>query len=446
MNLIEENFLTLSNELIEHLRTGEHLAISLNAERSQFTRFNHARVRQTGVVHDGSISLNLMWNQREIFSVIPFTGDRQVDFPRALVELEDLREQIPTLPENPFLSLPENHGSSREVYQGSLLTTDEAIAAILTPIKDQDMAGIYSAGTVIRGLANSAGQRHWFATDNFVLDYSLFVPSSDGIDRAVKGTYANSAWYQDEYLLQIERSLEQLQALNYPMLELKKGSYRTYFAPSATAELVGMLTWAVGEASLQQGSSALLKLRNGEVQLSPQFSLSEDFSLGNVPRFNSLGEIAVTHLDIIRAGQWQNSLVSSRSTKEYGVESNGASLSETMRSPVMASGDLAPSDVLSALDTGLFLSNLHYLNWSDRTNARITGMTRYACFWVENGKLSAPIKNLRFDDSVYSFFGDNLERLTSHAEFIASTDTYGQRSLGGISAPGLLVKNFTFTL
>jgi len=112
----------------------------------------------------------------------------------------------------------------------------------------------------------------------------------------------------------------------------------------------------------------------------------------------------------------------------------------------MASGDLAPSDVLSALDTGLFLSNLHYLNWSDRTNARITGMTRYACFWVENGKLSAPIKNLRFDDSVYSFFGDNLERLTSHAEFIASTDTYGQRSLGGISAPGLLVKNFTFTL
>ena len=446
MNWIEENFLTLSNQLIEHLRTGEHLVISLSAEQSQFTRFNRTRVRQTGVVHDGSISLNLLWNQREIFSTIPFTGDRQVDFPRALVELEELREQIPTLPENPYLALPENHDSSREVYQGSLLTTDEAIAAILTPIKGQDMAGIYSAGTVIRGLANSVGQRHWFATDNFVLDYSLFVPSSDGDDRAVKGIYANSTWYQDEYLLQVERSLEQLEALNRPMLELDKGSYRTYFAPSATAELVGMLTWAVGEASLRQGSSALLKLRNGEVRLSPQFSLREDFSLGNVPRFNSLGEVAAAQLDIICGGQWQNSLVSSRSAREYGIESNGASLSETMRSPVMAHGDLAPSDVLSALDTGLFLCNLHYLNWSDRNNARITGMTRYACFWVENGTLSAPIKNLRFDDSVYSFFGDNLERLTSHAEFIASTDTYGQRSLGGISAPGLLVKNFTFTL
>jgi hypothetical protein len=446
MNWIEENFLTLSNQLIEHLRTGEHLVISLSAEQSQFTRFNRTRVRQTGVVHDGSISLNLLWNQREIFSTIPFTGDRQVDFPRALVELEDLREQIPTLPENPYLALPENHGSSREVYQGSLLTTDEVIAAILTPIRGQDMGRYYSAGTVIRDLptplVSGTGlppiTLFWItpclylAVMEMIGRSRVFMPTPLGIRTSI---YCK--W---------ERSLEQLEALNRPMLELDKGSYRTYFAPSATAELVGMLTWAVGEASLQQGSSALLKLRNGEVRLSPQFSLSEDFSLGNVPRFNSLGEIAVTHLDIIRAGQWQNSLVSSRSAKEYGVESNGASLSETMRSPVMASGDLAPSDVLSALDTGLFLSNLHYLNWSDRNNARITGMTRYACFWVENGTLSAPIKNLRFDDSVYSFFGDNLERLTSHAEFIASTDTYGQRSLGGISAPGLLVKNFTFTL
>jgi predicted Zn-dependent protease len=73
-------------------------------------------------------------------------------------------------------------------------------------------------------------------------------------------------------------------------------------------------------------------------------------------------------------------------------------------------------------------------------------MTRYACFWVEGGKLSAPIQNLRFDDSMYRVLGDNLESITSSGEFIPSTDTYGQRSLGGIFAPGLLVKNFTFTL
>jgi predicted Zn-dependent protease len=73
-------------------------------------------------------------------------------------------------------------------------------------------------------------------------------------------------------------------------------------------------------------------------------------------------------------------------------------------------------------------------------------MTRYACFWVENGELVAPIENLRFDDSIYDFFGENLEALTDFRSFIPSTGTYGKRSLGGILASGMLVKDFTFTL
>lgn len=117
-----------------------------------------------------------------------------------------------------------------------------------------------------------------------------------------------------------------------------------------------------------------------------------------------------------------------------------------MRSPEVATGNLAEADILKQLDTGLYLSNLHYLNWSDRTGGRITGMTRYACFWVENGEFIAPIENLRFDDSIYDFFGDNLENLTDFCEFIPDTGTYEKRSLGGIFAPGMLVNKFTFTL
>ncbi len=38
----------------------------------------------------------------------------------------------------------------------------------------------------------------------------------------------------------------------------------------------------------------------------------------------------------------------------------------------------------------------------------ITGMTRYACFWVEKGEIVAPIENLRFDDYLYRFLGEGL--------------------------------------
>ena len=60
----------------------------------------------------------------------------------------------------------------------------------------------------------------------------------------------------------------------------------------------------------------------------------------------------------------------------------------------MASGDLNQEKVLSQLDKGLFLSNIHYLNWSDNPGGRITGLTRYACFWVDGGEILAPIETI----------------------------------------------------
>ena len=95
-------------------------------------------------------------------------------------------------------------------------------------------------------------------------------------------------------------------------------------------------------------------------------------------------------------------MVSTRSEKEYNTPTNYASNDEGLRAPKMSSGNLNKNDILKEIDTGVYLSNLHYLNWSDRIGGRITGMTRYACFWVENGEIIAPIDNMRFDDTIYN--------------------------------------------
>ncbi len=442
---LEHAFYQLADRLIDRLHDGEHLTINLDSERSQFTRFNNAKVRQSGVVADGNVTISLILNQREAFAEFPFTGVQEIDIISAIENLEYLRLEVAQIPENPYLVLPENQGSSREVYQGDLLAPEEAIASILNPVNGIDFTGFYASGSIIRANANSAGQRHWFATDSFFVDYSMFVQTSSG-EKAVKGIYAGKEWQDSAYRLQIDRSKQQLIALQRPSQTVERGQYRTYFAPAAAADLLSFLAGSVGESSLQQGSSALLKLKNQERRLSPLLSLNENFTYGNVPRFNSLGEVAPEDLSVITNGELINTLVSSRSAKEYGKESNGASGSESMRSPEVAAGNLAENDILKQLDTGLYLSNLHYLNWSDRTGGRITGMTRYACFWVENGEFVAPITNLRFDDSLYDFFGDNLIAFTNFREFIADTGTYEKRSLGGILAPGMLAKDFTFTL
>jgi predicted Zn-dependent protease len=98
------------------------------------------------------------------------------------------------------------------------------------------------------------------------------------------------------------------------------------------------------------------------------------------------------------------------------------------------------------LGTGLWVGNLWYLNFSDRPAARVTGMTRFATFWVENGEIVAPVPVMRFDESLFRVFGDHLVGLTAESEELPDNGTYGGRSLVGARAPGLLAEEFSLTL
>ncbi|EKV01064.1 putative Zn-dependent protease-like protein [Leptolyngbya sp. PCC 7375] len=433
----------LADALASAHATINHYTLTISGEDSQFTRFNRARVRQTGQVSDGNLTLTLMQADRTASASVPFVGDFETDWPLLKTALDDLQAMVPQLPVDPFLVLPTGSASSRTVNQGELLAADAIASILLDPVQSLDFTGIYAGGLIFRGYADSAGQHHWFESTSYSLDFSLFDPQN----RAVKGTFAGSQWQQAQFIDKINQAKQQLTMMSRPAKTIERGQYRTYLAPAAVAELLHMFSWGgVGEADLQQGNSAFCLLRQGDRQLSPKFNLRENFHQANTPRFNTYGEVAPLQLPIIEQGQLVNSLVSSRSAKEYQTPSNYASRGEHLRAPEILPGKLAADKILSSLDRGLYLSNLHYLNWSDHPNARVTGMTRYACFWVEHGEIVAPIENLRFDESLYQCFGDGLIDLTDFQETISSIDTYDQRSLGDSRVPGVLADDFTYTL
>ncbi|WP_413198576.1 TldD/PmbA family protein [Nostoc piscinale] len=443
LTALESSFNQLLETLLIKKLEHEEFTLKLSSEQSQFTRFNHAKVRQTGCVADGSIELTLMAEQRSSSRQFPFTGNSEKDWQKAHQALQELRDEITILPIDPYLVLPSGNNTSREVHHSNVLAQEDVVSSILAEVTELDFTGIYAGGIVIKAYGDSSGQKHWFATDTFTLDYSLFISSG----KAVKGTFAGNNWDVSSYAAKINEAKKQLNLLSHPAKELPRGQYKTYFAPAAVADLLQMLSWgAVSEADIQQGNSALAALSRKEKQLSAKFSLKENFQLGLVPRFNELGEMAAPELAIIDNGVLVNSLVNSRTAKEYQKTANGANSSETLRTPEISPGNLKFEQILSSLDTGLYVSNLHYLNWSDRPKGRITGMTRYACFWVENGEIVAPIENLRFDDSLYRFWGENLVDFTNFQEFIPEVDTYENRKLGGSLVPGMLVNDFTYTL
>tara|TARA_B100000700_G_scaffold315562_1_gene403839 strand:- start:322 stop:1644 length:1323 start_codon:yes stop_codon:yes gene_type:complete len=440
---MDKYFSSLNNFLFSISKNDETLITNISGESSQFIRFNNSKVRQTGIVDDMNFSMTLLNNNRKCSISMTLSGNVESD--KLLLEsyLNKLRDDIKNIPEDPFIVYPSLSNSSKEIYNGKLLDFETAADHLVPIMNGVDLTGIWASGKIFSGNANSKGLEHWFETETFSLDYSLITPNK----KMVKACYANTKWNQEEYEAYILDSKQKLELMNKTPINIKPGEYRTYIAPAGVSDLIDMFSWGgISEASIQQGDSSLIKLKKLEEKLSPCFSLTEDFSNGTVPKFNAMGEVAPEKLPLIVAGSLKNTLVSTRTEKEYKVKSNFASSDESLRSPVMSAGSLKDNDVLSSIDKGVYLSNLHYLNWSDKIGGRVTGMTRYACFWVENGEIIAPIENMRFDDTIYNIFGKNLEDTTEKLHLIPDIGTYEGRNLGGVYCPGIILKEFSLTL
>jgi len=112
----------------------------------------------------------------------------------------------------------------------------------------------------------------------------------------------------------------------------------------------------------------------------------------------------------------------------------------------LAGGDIAAEAVLQRLGTGVYVNRLWYLNYSDRPACRMTGMTRFATFWVQDGQVAAPLNVMRFDETIYRMLGENLLGLTAHRELLPSDSTYQARSTRSSRLPGALIDKFRFTL
>lgn len=439
---VREEFDALCEALFSALEVGEDLTLNLAAEDTLFIRFNGNRVRQNTDVTQRVLSLIFHVHGRTVEQSLTLSGRQEADRHAASAALSRCREEAACLPLDPHQVEFQNNGSSEEEFRGSLLPPAELIRMILDPAAGSDMVGLYAGGAIVRANCNSKGQRHWFATENFFFDYSLYNGP-----KAVKGVYSAPIWNSEDWAANLQRSRELLALLSRPMQEVKPGAYRSFFAPPAFADLVGMLGWdALSAAAWKQGRSPFKKLVDKEVRLSPLFTLEENFNLGLSPRFNAQGEVAAARMPLIQAGEISQLLVSSRSAKEFGLQANGAADGEFPRAPDVSTGSLAQSDILESLGTGLYLSNLHYLNWSDPMSARVTGMTRYACFWVEGGEIVGPIQNLRWDESLFSALGSKLMALTREADIAPAVGTYFERSLGGSRTPGALIDAFNFTL
>lgn len=438
----QEQFNGLVNWLKGAVTHQERFTLSYNAEASDFIRFNHAKVRQAGHVQQANVYFKLIEDGRHADLNLTLSGDEAIDQQRLGDALHQLRETLTLLPGDPYLLLNEDVWHSNNVRDVPLPDSAAVVDRIAQLGEGLDLVGIYAAGPIYRGFASSNGALGWHQANSFNLDWSLFHENG----QAVKANYAGDQWSDEAFARRFALAREQLTFLGHPAQPLAPGQYRAYLAPAALEEVIGMLSWGGFSAqSLADKTSPLQRLYDGQVTLNPLVSMDEHVSGSLSPAFSGEG-YPRADLSLIAKGVSKERLIDSRSAAEYGLAANGAGWGESPSALSMAGGSLALDDVLKALGTGLYISNLWYLNFSDRTAAPVTGMTRFATFWVEDGKIKAPVNTMRFDDSIFSLLGDALEQLTEERELILSTSTYSQRQTASNLLPGALISKLTLTL
>jgi predicted Zn-dependent protease len=440
---MKERFDELVRAASASLRASEVLLANLVAETSDFVRFNRGLVRQPMTVRQAQLDLTLIEGRRRQSLNVALTGVAASDRERVLAAVRALRDELPALPEDPYLLYATEPTHSERAEAGTLPSAAQAIEDIVEAARGTDLVGILASGPMQRGFASSLGALHWHEVQAFLLDWSLYHAQ----DKAVKCSWSGSRWDAAELHRRIDAARGDLAHLSKPARTLEPGEYRAYLAPAAVEELTTMLSWDGVSAKAQQTKqSCLQKLVDGGQSFSPLVSLNEDTARGLAPAFDTAGFTKPPHVPLVREGRHAGCMVSPRTAVEYGIAANGADEGEGMASLSLAGGTLAEADALAALDTGLAIGNLHYLNFSDRASARVTGMTRFATFWVERGRVVAPVNVLRWDDTLYRMLGTRLEALTDAPQWIVSSDTYERRSLQSSRVPGALLSGMAFTL
>lgn len=439
---MEAHFDRAASALTANTRGHEVSTLWFSGERSDFVRFNRGRVRQAGTVTQIYARVHLIDGARHAEMTVTLAGGASDD---ALIAraLDDLREVVASAPEDPFLIYSTEVKSSRRAHHGSLPEPERVVAAVGDAAEGVDLVGFYASGPISRGFASSLGQRNWHEVESFNLEWSLYHRA----DKAIKASYAGTAWSDEEFAKRVARSKAQHAVLSRAPHTIAPGRYRAWLTPAALSEITGMLSWGgFSGRARETRQSCLLRMQTGDAKMHDAITLTENLAEGTAPEFQGDGFVRPPSVSLVTNGRLGDALVSPRTAREFSIAHNGASSTEMPDALDMAAGDIPTDEALARLGRGIYVGNLWYLNFSDRAAGRVTGMTRFGTFWVDGGEIVAPLSVMRFDDSVFRILGDRLEGLSAERDFLPNALTFRERAVDSARLPAALVSELTLTL
>ncbi|MFN2465170.1 MAG: TldD/PmbA family protein [Candidatus Dormibacteria bacterium] len=419
--------------------------VMVTENRSSLTRFANSEIHQNVSERSSHLRVRVVEADRVgVASTNEFDEKalkHALDQARAMARAQEPQRGLPGLPG----PAPVQAAQLVESTAGS--TPEQRADMVAGMCAKADAAGVrafgaVSASVVTFSILNSAGLE--MSTPRCVANARMVAMGDDGASGF--GDSASQAFDQLDADGAAAAAVDRAVRYRDPVT-LDAGRYPVVMEEAAVAELLEYLSYiGFGALAVEEGRTFM---RPGERVSGTGINIWDDghdpqglpmpFDFEGTPR---------QRVELIREGMAVGVVHDLATAARAGVASTGHGLpSPNPDGPtafnLFVGGGAAGTkeELCEGIERGIWVTRLWYVNVVDPTQSVLTGMTRDGTFLIEDGRVTRPVKNMRFTQSIMDAFA-SCSAATGETKLQAGSD-YDFTS--AYRVPAMRMDSFNFT-
>ena len=297
--------------------------------------------------------------------------------------------------------------------------------------------GAYSTSAGQIAIANSHGVfRQHRATQGTVNAVVMGEAGSGYADRAAQDIRALDR-------TDLAREVIEKAERNQKAQPIEPGIYEVVLEEYAVAEMLEFMSYLGFSALALQEERSFMRL--GERITGDQVTIWDDgLDTNGIPAPFDFEGVPKQRVDLFRDGVALAVVYDQQTARKAGRASTGHGLpAPNTEGPFalnlfMAPGSVDKLELLAGIKRGIWVTRFWYVRPVQPKASIITGMTREGTFLIEDGRITRPVRDLRFTQSI-------LAALDGTVALSRTTKLQVGEFFGATRAPAIRLKRFSFT-
>ena len=419
---------------------GQQTEVMVTEWDSALTRFANNGIHQNVAERDVSVRVRVVKDGKTgVASINQLSETAAADVLKRAVAIADLQ------PKGELVPMP-GPAKSRPVEAWSDATAAatpeeraDFVEAICAKARGAGFKafGAFSTGAEQLAIANSLGVFHHHRSTEATVNTVVMGEAGSGY--ADRGAIDVRELDKDDLASEVIDKAQR----NQNAQPVEPGVYEVVLEEYAVAEMLEFLSFVGFGALAAQEERSFMRL--GEKITGEKIDIWDDgLDPSGAPMSFDLEGVPKQKVQLINHGVATGLVYDMQTAQRAGRQSTGHGLpAPNTEGPFavnlfMAPGNTQKAELVSDIKRGIWVTRFWYVRVVQPKASIITGMTREGTFLIENGRITRPVKDLRFTQSI-------LEALNSTLAISRSTKLQISEYLGASRVPAVRLKAFTFT-